>query len=471
MKVNYSTKIKLLMNDALDFAGANHKRFVGELIDLLRIPSISTDPAYSQNVADAAGWLAVALRDIGVKNAVSTETEGHPIVTGEVHVDPALPTVLVYGHYDVQPPDPLDLWNSPPFEPMIKDGLLYARGACDDKGQLLMHLKALECWMRTTGQPPVNLKFILEGEEESGSASLSGFIREHKDALAADIVVISDSSLFAPGIPSITYGLRGMAYVEITLTGPDRDLHSGTYGGAIHNPINALAALIGEMHDANSRITIDGFYDDVRTLSKSERTAMAALPFDAEAWAREVGVETPCMEAGYSVLEASTVRPTLDCNGIWGGYTGDGAKTVLPSKASAKISMRLVPDQDPGEIAGLIEAWLRNRVPDSMQLKFRSLHGAQPVLVDTGSAAMTAASKALNDVYGRNPYFTRIGGSIPVVADFKHLLGLDSVLMGFGLDSDAIHSPNEHFGLDRFAQGIEAIVRFHAHYASCAGSA
>ena len=459
------------MNDALDYARANQEHFVGELIDLLRIPSISTDPAYSQSVADAAGWLKEALRDIGVKDAAATETEGHPIVTGEVHVDAALPTALVYGHYDVQPPDPLDLWDSPPFEPMIKDGLLYARGACDDKGQLLMHLKALECWMRTTGKPPVNLKFILEGEEESGSASLSDFIRDHKDALAADIVVISDSSLFAPGIPSITYGLRGMAYVEITLTGPDRDLHSGTYGGAIHNPINALAALIGEMHDANNKIAIDGFYGDVRSLSESERSAMAALPFDAEAWAREVGVEYPRMEEGYSVLEASTVRPTLDCNGIWGGYTGDGAKTVLPSKASAKISMRLVPDQDPQEIAGLIEAWLRKRVPDSMQLQFRSLHGAQPVMIDTGSAAMTAASTALNDVYGRDPYFTRIGGSIPVVADFKHLLGLDSVLMGFGLDSDAIHSPNEHFGLDRFAQGIEAIVRFHAHYASCAGSA
>ena len=459
------------MNDALGYARANQKHFVEELIDLLRIPSISTDPAYSQSVADAAGWLTEALRDIGVEDAVSTETEGHPIVTGEVHVDAALPTVLVYGHYDVQPPDPLDLWNSPPFEPVIKDGLLYARGACDDKGQLLMHLKALECWMRTTGKPPVNLKFILEGEEESGSASLSDFIREHKDALAADIVVISDSSLFAPGIPSITYGLRGMAYVEITLTGPDRDLHSGTYGGAIHNPINALAALIGGMHDPNNRITIDGFYDDVGSLTESERSAMAALPFDAGVWAREVGVESPRMEAGFSVLEASTARPTLDCNGIWGGYTGDGAKTVLPSKASAKISMRLVPDQDPGEIAGLVEAWLRRRVPDSMQLEFRSLHGAQPVLIDTGSAAMTAASKALNDVYGRDPYFTRIGGSIPVVADFKHLLGLDSVLMGFGLDSDAIHSPNEHFGLDRFAQGIEAIVRFHAHYALCAGSA
>ena len=459
------------MNDALDYARANQERFVGELIDLLRIPSISTDPAYSQSVADAAGWLTEALRDIGVKDAVSTETEGHPIVTGEVYVDAALPTVLVYGHYDVQPPDPLDLWNSPPFEPMIKDGLLFARGACDDKGQLLMHLKALESWMRTAGKPPLNLKFILEGEEESGSASLADFIREHKDALAADIVVISDSSLFAPGIPSITYGLRGMAYVEFTLTGPDRDLHSGTYGGAIHNPINALAALIGEMHDDNGRIAIDGFYDDVRSLSERERSAMAALPFDAEAWAREVGVETPRMEAGYSVLEASTVRPTLDCNGVWGGYTGDGAKTVLPSKASAKISMRLVPDQDPDEIAGLIGAWLRKRVPDSMQLQFRSLHGAQPVLVDTGSAAMKAASKALNDVYGRDPYFTRIGGSIPVVADFKHLLGLDSVLMGFGLDSDAIHSPNEHFGLDRFAQGIEAIVRFHSHYASCSGSA
>lgn len=454
------------ISQVLAYSQANQNRFIAELTDLLRIPSISTDPAYSDQVVQTADWLVEHLQGLGVQDAEAIQTEGHPIVVGGITVDPACPTVLVYGHYDVQPADPLDLWTSPPFEPVIREGVLYARGACDDKGQMFMHLKALECWMQTTDAPPVNLKFILEGEEESGSASLPGFIRTHKSELSADVVVISDSSLFAPGIPSVTYGLRGMTYVEITLTGPDRDLHSGTYGGAIHNPIHALSALITEMHNADHRIMIDGFYDRVRPLSEEERSAMSGLPFDAAAWAQEVGVHTPRTESGYSVLEASTSRPTLDCNGIWGGYTGDGAKTVLPSTASAKISMRLVPDQDPDEIAELMEAWLHARVPASMQLAFNVVHGAQPVLIDRESDAMSAASHALEDVYGRPPYFTRIGGSIPVVADFKHLLGLDSVLMGFGLDSDAIHSPNEHFGLDRFAEGIDAILRFHAHYAS-----
>ena len=458
------------ISQTLAYAKTNQDRFVKELVDLLRIPSISTDPTYSKQVVQAADWLASHLKSLGVENAEATQTEGHPIVTGSTEIDPTYPTVLVYGHYDVQPADPLDLWTSPPFSPVIREGALYARGACDDKGQLFMHLKALECWMKTCGAPPINLKFILEGEEESGSASLPGFIRANKDALSADVVVISDSSLFAPGIPSITYGLRGMTYIEIILTGPDRDLHSGTYGGAIHNPINALAALIADMHDSYQKITIDGFYDHVRLLSEDERSAMASLPFDAEGWAQEVGVHTSLTESDYSVLEASTSRPTLDCNGIWGGYTGEGAKTVLPSKASTKISMRLVPDQDPDEIAKLMKKWLEKRIPESMQLDFKVLHGAQPVLIDTESIAMNAATQALKEVYGRSPYFTRIGGSIPVVADFKHLLGLDSVLMGFGLDSDAIHSPNEHFGLDRFAEGIEAIMRFHAHYALAAGS-
>ncbi|MCY4205284.1 MAG: dipeptidase [Bacteroidetes bacterium] len=453
------------ISEAIFYSEANQNRFIDELIDLLRIPSISTDPAYKKQVAQAADWLVNHLKSLGVTNAKAIHTDGHPVVVGGIEVDPNYPTVLVYGHYDVQPPDPLDLWISPPFDPAIKGGILYARGACDDKGQLFMHLKAVECWMKTSGHPPINLKFILEGEEESGSASLPGFIHKNKDLLAADVVVISDSSLFAPGVPSITYGLRGMTYMEITLTGPDRDLHSGTYGGAIHNPINALAALIAEMHDADHRITIDGFYDRVRPLSRREQITMTVLPFDADAWVREVGVHLPIMESGYSVLEASTSRPTLDCNGIWGGYIGDGAKTVLPSQASAKISMRLVPDQDPSEIAELTEVWLRRRVPKSMQLQCKVLHGAQPVLIDTESNAMEAATRALRDVYDCSPYFTRIGGSIPVVADFKHILGLDSVLMGFGLDSDAIHSPNEHFGLDRFAEGIEAILRFHAHYA------
>jgi len=469
MKVNYNLNMSTI-SEALVYSAVNQDRFVRELIDLLRIPSISTDPAYSKHVAHAADWLVDHLKSVGVKNAEAIDTEGHPIVVGGIEVDPARPTVLVYGHYDVQPPDPLDLWTSPPFSPVIEEGVLYARGACDDKGQLFMHLKAVECWMKTSGILPVNLKFVFEGEEESGSASLPEFIRANKDLLIADVVLISDSSLFAPGIPSITYGLRGMTYMEITLTGPDRDLHSGTYGGAIHNPVNALATLIAEMHDVDHRISIDGFYDRVRPLLDNERTIMAALPFDAESWAQEVGVHVPVMESGYSVLEASTSRPTLDCNGIWGGYTGDGAKTVLPSQASVKISMRLVPDQNPNEIAELTEAWLRKRIPGSMKLKCKMLHGAQPVLIDTESIAMEAANQALKEVYDRPPYFTRIGGSIPVVADFKHLLGVDSVLMGFGLDSDAIHSPNEHFGLDRFAEGIEAILRFHIHYADITGS-
>ena len=453
-----------MISSALNYSKIHFDRFVDELIDFLRIPSISTVPSSAKDVDKAAHWLVHHLQSLGLHDAKAFPTEGHPIVVAHYEVDPSRPTVLVYGHYDVQPVDPLDLWDSPPFSPVIKDGILYARGACDDKGQLFMHLKAFEAWMQTSGRAPVNLKFILEGEEESGSASLPGFIETHRNALEADVVVISDSSLFASGIPSITYGLRGMTYVEMTLTGPDRDLHSGTYGGAIHNPINALGALIGKMHDEHHRITIDGFYDRVRPLSEDELDAIDALPFNAKNWVQEVGVDPPVTEYGFSVLVSSTSRPTLDCNGIWGGYWGDGAKTVLPSQASAKISMRLVPDQDPKEIAELTESWLRRHLPASMHMDFKVVHGAHPVLIDTESMAMAAAAKALEDVYGCPPYFTRIGGSIPVVADFKELLGLDSVLMGFGLDSDAIHSPNEHFGLDRFAEGIEAILRFHAHY-------
>ncbi len=459
-----------LTKAALDYAQAHQRRFVDELIEFLRIPSVSTDSAYAGEMARAAAWLGNHLESLGATQVMVMPTAGHPIVLGEFQVDDSLPTVLVYGHYDVQPPDPLDLWNSPPFEPAISNGRLYARGASDDKGQLFMHLKALESWNEVAGRPPLNVKLILEGEEECGSAHLPGFIEDHAEALAADVVVISDTTLFAPGVPSITYGLRGMAYVEITLTGPNRDLHSGIYGGAIENPINALAALIAKMHDADHRITIDGFYDNVIPLTGKERTELAALPFDAAAWAIEVGVSAPKTEAGYSTLEGATARPTLDCNGIWGGYTGEGAKTVLPSQASAKISMRLVPDQAPKEIAGKLHAWLEKCKPAGMQLDFRVIHGAQGMLVGTESDAMEAAVQALGGVYGRRPHLTRIGGSIPVVADFKRILGLDSVLMGFGLDSDAIHSPNEHFGLDRFSEGISAIIRFMSLYAKLFGS-
>jgi len=452
------------MHHALSYATTHHDTFVDDLITFLRIPSISTDPAYAGDVRLAAQWLVDHFHALGVQHASVMDTPGHPIVFAEHSTDPGLPTVLFYGHYDVQPPDPLVLWDSPPFEPVIRNGALYARGASDDKGQLFIHIKALEAFLKTEGQLPVNVKFILEGEEESGSVHLPGFIQEHADLLSADVIMIADTALFAPGIPSITYGLRGLAYVEVTLTGPDRDLHSGTYGGAIENPINALARLISGLHDENHRITIDGFYDRVRPLSREERTAMGALPFDEKRWAAEVGVDYTRTESGYTALEGSTARPTLDCNGIWGGYTGEGAKTVLPSVASAKISMRLVPDQTPEEITEKILNYFTRHTPATMRLSFKSLHGGHGVLVDVDSPAMAAAAEALQGVYGCRPYFTRIGGSIPVVADFKRLLGLDTILMGFGLDSDAIHSPNEHFGLDRFREGIISVIRFLAIY-------
>ncbi len=454
------------MQNALAYAQAHFDDFVDELKDLLRIPSISTDPAYHDDVQRAAEWLVDHFHHLGVAHAEAIPTDGHPIVFAEHLVDEARPTVLVYGHYDVQPPDPLELWDSPPFEPVIKNGTLYARGTCDDKGQLFMHLKALESYFQTEGQPPVNLKYIFEGEEESGSKHLPPFIETHKEQLAADVVVISDTTLFAPGVPSITYGLRGMAYVEVTLTGPDRDLHSGMYGGAIENPINALARLLAGLHDENHRITIPEFYDNVRPLTDEERATFRALPFDVKAWAGEVGVATTKTEAGYTALEGTSARPTLDCNGIWGGYIGEGAKTVLPAKASVKISMRLVPNQTPEEITEKIRQYFEAHTPATMQLTFSDLHGGYGVLVDTKSPAMEAAAQALEGVYGQRPYFTRGGGSIPVVADFKNILGLDSVLMGFGLDSDAIHSPNEHFGLDRFQEGIQSIIRFMEIYGS-----
>ena len=454
------------MNKALEYAREHHDRFLDELVEFLKIPSVSTDPSYNAEVARAAEWLAQHMRAIGASDARSDATEGHPIVVGESPVDSGRPTVLVYGHYDVQPPDPLELWTSPPFTPIVRDGKLYARGSSDDKGQLFMWLKALESYVRTEGAPPVNMKFIMEGEEESGSKHLPPYIEQHADALAADVVLISDTALFADGVPSITYGLRGMTYVEVILTGPSRDLHSGVYGGAIENPINALSRMIGSLHDADHRIAIDGFYDDVCPLTAEERAEFASLPFDEKAWTGEVGVEHARVEAGYSVLEAANARPTLDCNGIWGGYTGEGAKTVLPSKASAKISMRLVPDQDHRDIAQKIRAHFEAHTPPTMQVEVRELHGGMPMVVSTSSPAMEAAAGAMEGVYGRRPFFTRMGGSIPVVADFKSLLGLDSVLMGFGLDSDSIHSPNEHYGLDRFQQGIECIIRFLALYGS-----
>ena len=459
------------MNDALRYADEHQDRFVGELEDLLRIPSISTDSAYDDDVQQAANWLAAHLRSIGLQKAEVCPTDGHPIVYAEhLGAGDDKPTVLVYGHYDVQPPDPLELWDSPPFEPIrrngdVRDGTLYARGACDDKGQLFMHVKAAESYLAEEGDLPVNLKFLIEGEEESGSVHLAPFIEEHRERLAADVVLISDTGMFAEGVPSITYGLRGLAYVEVTLTGPSRDLHSGLFGGAVENPINALARLIAGLHDEDHRVTVEGFYDDVRDLTDEERQTFKELPFDEAAWREEIDLKQAKTETGYDVLEAVGARPTLDVNGITGGYQGEGAKTVLPAKASAKISCRLVPDQDPGAVADKLERHFEAHTPETMHLQFERLHGGQPALIETDSPAMQAAADAMEAVYERRPFFTREGGTIPVVADFKDLLGLDTVLMGFGLESDAIHSPNEHFGLGRFREGIQSIIRFHQRYA------
>lgn len=448
------------MNAALDYAKQNADAFVDQLTDWLRIPSISTDPEYADETRRAADWLAEDLRRIGMATVKVMETGGHPMVYAEHHVSDDLPTVLVYGHYDVQPPDPLDLWNSPPFEPVIVDGNIVARGSADDKGQAFMHIKSAEAYLQAQDGPPVNLKMMIEGEEESGSVHLAPWIEANKEMLTADVVLVSDTSLFAPGVPSIAYGLRGLAYVEVELTGPGKDLHSGVYGGGVENPINALARMISDLHDENHHITVEGFYDNVRPLSDEEREAYTKLPFDLEAWMEEAGVKATKSEAGYSVLEGTSGRPTLDVNGIWGGYIGQGAKTVLPSKATAKISCRLVPDQDPEEITEKLRRHFEKHVPDTMTLDFRDLHGGHGAIVDTTAPAMQAAATALEGVFGQRPHFTREGGSIPVVADFKRILGLDTVLMGFGLDSDSIHSPNEKFGLDRFHQGIEASIRF-----------
>ena len=451
-------------DDALRYAHDHAGRFVEELKAWLRIPSVSTDPAHAAQTRQAAQWLADNLRDAGVATVEVVPTDGHPVVYAEHHVSDDAPTVLVSGHYDVQPPDPLELWDNDPFEPVEKDGKLVARGAADDKGQAFMHVKAAEALL-ASGGPPVNLKFLVEGEEENGSVHLPQFLRDHKERLAADVVLVSDTALFAPGVPSIAYGLRGLAYVEVTLQGPRKDLHSGVYGGAVHNPINALAAVIADLHDDHHRVTVEGFYDDVRALTDDERQQYAALPFDEAAWKAEAGVSETRTEAGYSTLEGTSGRPTLDCNGIWGGYTGEGAKTVLPAKASAKISCRLVPDQTPDDITDKLRRHFEAHTPDTMTLTFRDLHGGHGVVVDTSAPAMQAAAQALEAVFGQKPHFTREGGSIPVVADFKKILGLDTVLMGFGLDSDSIHSPNEEFGLDRFHQGIEASVRFLDAYA------
>jgi acetylornithine deacetylase/succinyl-diaminopimelate desuccinylase-like protein len=441
----------------------NQDRFLSELFDLLRIPSVSADSKYKPDVRKAAEYVIQRLKDAGADKVELCETKGHPIVYGEKMIDASKPTVLVYGHYDVQPADPLNLWDSPAFEPVVKDGKIYARGSCDDKGQMYMHIKAFEAMMKLN-QLSCNVKFMIEGEEEVGSDNLGTFVKENKAKLKADVILISDTSLISLDTPSITVGLRGLSYMEVEVTGPNRDLHSGVYGGAVANPINVLSEMIASMHDKNGRITIPGFYDKVAELTAEERKALNKAPFNLDEYKKELAIDDVKGEAGYTTLERTGTRPTLDVNGIWGGYTGEGAKTVLPSKASAKISMRLVPNQNSTEITDLFTQHFQSIAPKSVKVRVTAHHGGEPAVTPTNSKAFHAASSAFEEVWGKAPIPTRDGGSIPIVSLFKKELGLDTVLMGFGLDSDAIHSPNEHYGIKNFLIGIETIVAFYKHY-------
>jgi acetylornithine deacetylase/succinyl-diaminopimelate desuccinylase-like protein len=447
----------------------NRDRFLNELLDLLRFPSVSADSRHKDDMIRTAEFLKDRLLELGAENVEICPTAGHPILYGEKIVDSSLPTVLVYGHYDVQPPDPLELWTSAPFEPVVKtterhpQGAIFARGACDDKGQMYMHIKAFEYMVRNNALK-CNVKFMIEGEEEVGSPNLGPFIKSNKERLECDVILVSDTSMIANDVPSITSGLRGLSYIEVEVTGPNRDLHSGTYGGAVANPINILSKMIASLHDENGHITIEGFYEDVLDLSDADRAAINRTPFDLNAYKKALNIEEVWGEKGYSVIERASTRPTLDVNGIWGGYTGEGAKTVLPSKAYAKISMRLVPNQNSDKITELFQRHFEKIAPSCVKVKVMPHHGGEPVLTPTDGIEYKAAAKAYFETFGKEPIPSRAGGSIPIVALFEAVLGVKTVLMGFGLDSDAIHSPNENFGLFNYYKGIETIPYFYKFY-------
>src|SRR5690606_10720360 len=447
-----------------EYVAAHQQRFLDELFELLRFPSVSADPAYSGDVRRTAEYVADRLRDAGADQVEVCPTEGHPIVYGEKIISPDKPTILVYGHYDVQPPDPLELWETPPFEPTLRDGKIFARGACDDKGQFYMHVKAFEL-MQATGTLACNVKFMIEGEEEVGSDNLGTFVKANKDRLAADVVLISDTAMISLDTPSLETGLRGLSYVEVEVVGPNRDLHSGVYGGAVANPATILAKMIASLHDENNHITIPGFYDDVVELSEEERKALNEAPFDAEEYKKDLGVEELWGEEGFTTIERTGIRPTLEVNGIWGGYIGEGAKTVLPSKAYAKISMRLVPNQNSDRITELFKKHFESIAPKSVKVEVKPHHGGEPVVTPTDSIAYKAAEKALEETFNKKPIPTRGGGSIPIVALFEKELGIKTVLLGFGLDSDNLHSPNEKYGIENYLKGIETIPLFHKYYA------
>ena len=457
------------MEDIQSYLKENRFRFLDELFELLKIPSVSADPAYATDVENAAYFIEKEMKKIGLDNVSVEKTPGYPIVYGEKIINEELPTVLVYGHYDVQPPDPLNLWKSDPFEPVIKktvihpDGAIFARGASDDKGQMYMHLKAIE-YLLKNNRLSVNVKFMIEGEEEVGSPSLIWYVKKNQEKLKNDVIIISDTGMISNDIPAITIGLRGLSFVEVEVTGPNRDLHSGLYGGAVANPINILSKMITSLTDENNRINIPGFYDKVKELSEEERLEISKIPFDLESYKKELGINDVYGEKGFSTLERQSIRPSLDVNGIWGGYTGEGAKTIIPSKAYAKISMRLVPDQDPDEIALLFEEYFKKLAPQSVKISVKKLHGAKPYVTPVDNLGYKAAEKAMYKVFNTKPLPVYSGGSIPIVPLFEQELGTKSILMGFGLNSDAIHSPNEHFGVTNFFKGIETITYFYQYY-------
>ena len=457
------------MQNINSYINQHKQRFLDELIELLKIPSISADSAYKADVLNTAEAIKNSLEDAGCDHVEICETDGYPIVYGEKIIDKNLPTVLVYGHYDVQPPDPLDLWNSPPFEPVIQstelhpEGAIFARGACDDKGQMYMHVKALE-YMTKNNALPCNVKFMIEGEEEVGSENLGIFVANNREKLENDVILISDTGMIAKDVPSITTGLRGLSYVEVEVTGSNRDLHSGLYGGAVANPINVLTKMIASLHDENKHITIPGFYDKVENLSDGERAEMAKAPFSLEDYKKALDIDAVYGEEGYTTNERNSIRPTLDVNGIWGGYIGEGAKTVIASKAYAKISMRLVPHQDWEEVTELFKSHFESIAPAGVKVKVTPHHGGQGYVTPIDSIGYKAASKAYEQTFGKTPIPQRSGGSIPIVSLFEKELNSKTILMGFGLDSDAIHSPNEHFGIWNYLKGIETIPWFYKYF-------
>ncbi len=452
------------MDNVKVYIEQNKDRFLSELFDLLRIPSISAQSSHKGDMQTCAEWLAAALVKSGADRAEVMPTEGNPVVYAEKIIDPKARTVLVYGHYDVMPVDPLDEWRTDPFEPVVTDGRIWGRGADDDKGQLYMHAKAFEA-MCATDSLPCNVKFMLEGEEEIGSASLYKFCADNKQLLEADIILVSDTSMISFDTPSITCGLRGITYMQVEVTGPDKDLHSGLYGGAVANPANVLTQLVASLVDENGHVTIDGFYDDVRVLTDSERTELNKAPFSLDEYKRAVDVRDVAGEAGYTTIERTGIRPSLDVNGIWGGYIDEGTKTIIPSKASAKISMRLVPDQNFNKIAELFEKHFRKIAPRSVRVDVRFLHGGAPYVSPTDMPAYKAAERAVEQTFGRKPLPFYSGGSIPIISGFEKILGIKSILLGFGLSQDAIHSPNESYGLDQFYRGIETLPLFYKYFA------